>query len=345
MRPVEQKLGRITRSLTLLVAALALSGCLFPGSDSVLAERTCTHYDRFFGTSEGAAGWSHDGTRVIASARWDPNGNVARGLYVVSLPSGRWKRVLPGTSGFIQPDRCFWNPRDDRVIVDYIVGTGILDLSTGVHRILEELDGQPVQGAVWSPEGDSIWYWRPGDTRIIAAAGGPSRSAALPLFRPVGPWTFSPDGRRIAFAIDARDPDGGGWYRQEIAVINRDGTGYRVLTRLDGNSANPRWIHGGREILFDTIPIECYGRYSIMERYWCAVDVNSGRVRRLSQLLGSEQFQFSFPVAVDPAGERAVVVGGTHREGTTSLVGALFVTRIERPRLERLFRAGAPEMP
>jgi len=331
--------------LLLVAAALVVSGCLTPDGRSLVASRSCVHYESFYVTRELAAGWSNDGSKVILLARYDPDGRLDRGLFVISPDTQRWKKVLAVSAGFIAPNVCTWNPHDDRVLVDYSVGTGILDVVTGEHRILSEPNGESVQGAIWSPEGDSVWYWRRGEIRVMSAAGGPSRPTGLPLFRPVGWWSFSPDGKQMAFAIDARDPDGGGWYRQEIAVINRDGTGYRVLTRLDGNSADPKWIHGGREILFHSIPITCYGAFPNMERYWFAVDVQSGRVRPLSSLLGSTRFQFSFPIAVDPAGERAVVVGEIRREGFSTPVGALYVTPIERPRLERLFRDSPLEFP
>lgn len=335
----------LTCLLVLMTAAVPLAGCILPTGSGALTERACLHYDRFFGTQELSAGWSNDGSKVILLARYDPEGRLDRGLFVISPDTQRWKKVLAVSAGFIAPNLCTWNPRDDRVLVDYSVGTGILDVATGDHRILSEPNGEPVQVAIWSPEGDSVWYWRQGEIRVMSANGGPSRPVGLPLFRPIEWWSFSPDGRRMAFAFDARDPDGGGWYRQEIAVINRDGTGYRVLTRLDGNSANPKWIHGGKEILFDSIPITCYGAFPNMERYWFAVDVQSGRIRQLSQLLGSTQFQFSFPIAVDPAGERAVVVGEIRRKGFSTPVGALYVTPIERPRLERLFADSPREFP
>jgi dipeptidyl aminopeptidase/acylaminoacyl peptidase len=326
---------------------MSLDGCRLTGSSTrIIAERECVHYDRWFVTVEGEAGWSPDGYRVVALTRTNPLGADDLGLYVVELPSGRWKKVLSVTPGLFLPERCHWHPTLNRVFVDYgIAGGGILDLSSGEFHALTEPDGIPISSGKWSPEGDSVWYWRNGDTYVISANGGAPRPVTLPLFRPVGEWSFSPDGTRMAFAIDSRDPGGGGWYRQEIAILNRDGTGYRVLTRLNGNSANPQWIHGGREILFDTIPVECFGQFTNMERYWCAVDVKTGAVRWLGSHLGSSKFQFSFPNAVDRRGEHALVVGELKREGGRSPIGVLYVTPIERADLQRLFRPGAPEAP
>lgn len=333
--------ARALAQATLLLGLVLASGCVFPlhGGGDVLADRQCVHYDHFFATGEGCSAWSPDGSRVIAYTNASTLGTIDRGLCVVEMADGGWKKVLGVQPGFYGPEYCYWHPDQNRVFVDYgIAGGGILDLDSGVLIMVTEPDGSPVISGKWSPEGDSIWYWRRDGIHVIATTGGQPRPVAIPGFLPDGDWSFSPDGRQIAFANYDPLPDFPGWFRREIAVVNRDGTGFRILTHLGAYSLRPKWIHGGREILFDTIPLECAERFPNMERYWCAVDVRSGRVRRLGPHLGSARFQFSFEgCVVDWQGNRAIVVGEQSRpEGWP--VGVLYTTPIERDERRRLFR-------
>lgn len=180
----------------------------------------------------------------------------------------------------------------------------------------------------------------------MAAAGGPPRlfMATSSEFQPAGGWSFSPDGQTIAYAHSIREDNGVTRWRSEIRLVGRDGRNMRQLTYLAGEARNPLWIHGGREILFDWADTLCVNQVLIPERYWLAVDVMSGRVRHLGPYLGTPEYQFSFPIGVDASGELAAVVGrSTDEHG--SEVGVLYVTRIERPKLFRVFPRGSSELP
>jgi Tol biopolymer transport system component len=58
--------------------------------------------------------------------------------------------------------------------------------------------------------------------------------------------SWSPDGKRIAFASDR---DGGNW---ELYVMNADGSGQRRLTNTPQDEAVPAWSPDGEEIAFAT---------------------------------------------------------------------------------------------
>ena len=61
-----------------------------------------------------------------------------------------------------------------------------------------------------------------------------------------GSPTWSPDGKRIAFASGRDDPNG------EIYVMNADGTGVYAVTTHAGTDTNPSWSPDGRRIVFET---------------------------------------------------------------------------------------------
>jgi Tol biopolymer transport system component len=73
--------------------------------------------------------------------------------------------------------------------------------------------------------------------------------------------TTSPDGRRLAFAWLPLHPPKTGSLSEQIAVINADGSGLRVLTRntmFKGGAAHPVWSPDGQTLLFS-------GRMSLAE--------------------------------------------------------------------------------
>lgn len=328
--------------------ALLLPGCLeeIGSPRQPILEPTCEDKLPWIGTSELCPVWSPTGDRVAAFVGYDPNGDFASGFYVIDIRTRAWKKVVE-TGAFRTPDHVDWNRRADHVLVSYDPSADVIDLVNGTATTLTDTDGEPIFGARWSPEGDSIWYARTGGTYVMSAAGGAPR-LFMPtggIFRAIGGWEFSPDGRTIAYAHGFLG--GRGFYDQnnEIMIIGRDGQGARQLTFLGGLARNPSWIHGGREILFDWVDSTCVHTLPLPERTWLAVDVQTGRIRRLGQYLGSAKYQASFPIGVDARGEYAAVVGEGSFRGTATKIGVLYLTPIERPLLTRLFRPGSPQAP
>ncbi len=251
------------------------------------------------------------------------------------------------TGAFRSPKHIDWNRHSDRVLVSYDPGAEFVDVQSGAVTTLVDQDAQPIFRARWSPEGDSIWYVRTGGTYVMPAGGGRPRlfQPTGTDFRPSGGWEFSPDGRRIAYAHGVLEAAGYYDGQNEIRIIGRDGTRIRQLTFLNGEARNPVWIHGGREILFNWVDSTCGHTLPLPERTWLAVDVETGALRQLGQYLGSANCQFSFPIGIDPSGEHAAVVGEVSFRGTSTRIGVLYLTPIERDLRTRLFRPGSPEVP
>lgn len=350
---IGQRPSAARSSLVILAFSAALTGCQPPwgGADGIVGTTECTSWiSSYHGTSESRAAWSPAGDEIVAFATHNPRGELAFGPYLVNLRSGAWKQIAQG-SGWRYPSAAHWHPHDRTVLVDYGTSADILDIDTGTSRMLSDGSGQRIERARWSPEGDSVWYLRNEGMFVMSTAGGLPRLAfptSWAYFMPFGGgWSFSPDGRTIAYAHAIREENGLSRNRREIQLIDRDGRNVRQLTRLAGNAQNPLWIHGGREVLFDWADTLCFNRVSsAAERYWFAVDVESGRVRQLRQHLGSPEYQFSFPIGIDLAGKRAAVVGGSKGKRKTDWPrGVLFTTLIELDTRERLLRPGSPEMP
>lgn len=62
--------------------------------------------------------------------------------------------------------------------------------------------------------------------------------------------SWSPDGSRIAFVINPR----GDSNSRQIAVMNRDGSGYQQITSMVGPNSNPTWSPDGRMIAYANRP-------------------------------------------------------------------------------------------
>jgi Tol biopolymer transport system component len=75
------------------------------------------------------------------------------------------------------------------------------------------------------------------DRRLITPRGGVSAYTS---------FAWSPDGQKIAFARGPQD-------REQIAVINADGSGLERLTTGGFSSADPSWSPDGEQIVFDRV--------------------------------------------------------------------------------------------
>lgn len=314
-------------------------------ADRIVGSGACRDWNySYHGSGEWCAAWSPEGDEVVGFAARNPRGELAVGPYLVSLRTGAWRQLTQGSPWRV-PQTALWHPRKRMVLISYDPGADILDVERGSISTLSDADGQAIYRARWSPAGDSIWYSRTGGLHVMPADGGPARRAISTSseFRPVGRWSFSPDGGRISYAHTITESNGVPRGRAEIRLIDPDGSNIRQITHLGGNARNPLWIHGGREILFDWADTLCLNRVAVEDRRWFAVDVSTGRVRELGQYLGSNQFQFAFPIGIDFAGERAAVVGSSDLHDRSEWVsGVLYTTLIDLDTRKRLLRPEDP---
>lgn len=97
---------------------------------------------------------------------------------------------------------------------------------------------------------------------------------------------FSPDGRRIVFASSRDDPMR---TRNDIFVMNADGSGIRNLSRHPHEDFNPQWAADGRRIVFVSLRS---GTSQLFE-----VAVEGGETRRLTNNASHDMDHTTCPAA------------------------------------------------
>jgi Tol biopolymer transport system component len=105
-------------------------------------------------------------------------------------------------------------------------GTGLRELVKSAH------------GGRWSPDGTKLLYSR-GDTTYVAAVGGATHR--LPQGQD---WAWSPDSQMLAYDTGTCCEGG------NVALVQADGSGRRLLTRGDNSFSAPAWSPDGTKIAF-----------------------------------------------------------------------------------------------
>ncbi|HEY1365546.1 MAG TPA: hypothetical protein VGF23_00450 [Gaiellaceae bacterium] len=218
------------------------------------------------GTSENPA-WTPDGEHILFdSDRADGFPHLftmrANGRNVRQLTSGENFQSSPAMSPdgrLIAFNGQTFDPADSGIhVVDRRGGT------VGDFRRVTVFPGPDTNGADdepdFSPDGRRIAFVREAQTRATA----PTAQAAVFVvnvdgsgLRQLTPYAldaetprWSPDGRRIAFDVNAEEHDA--QHPNDLYVINADGRGLTQLTHEGGgsNSFHPDWSPDGRKLVF-----------------------------------------------------------------------------------------------
>ncbi len=334
---------------------------------------------------------SPDGKRV-AFYRPTASGN---GLYIGRVDGSRLRKLAETELGYsLEPPR--WSPDAKRIA--YRIpgpGTTVENLDDGRTRVVRNVgppswspDGRsivyegapsshpqflftlrltagtspvrlPVRGAdpTWSPAGNAIAFWSSNALRVVRPNG--TRKRVL-VRGAVGPYAWSPDGRRMAFA-HLNESRG-------LYIINRDGTGLRrvavnvprnrpvwspdarfvavayeeaLVVRLFNTRSTRRTAYGlGWPMQRATGPVGWLGRRSMLfsaevvrnDRDLFAVSPGGSTLRRLTKNTVPD-----YDTARSPDGSRVAFV----REPVDGR-GALYVMRLEDRAVTRLTGLGAP---
>jgi TolB protein len=180
-----------------------------------------------------APAWSPDGKTMVLTLSKDGNPD----LYLINTRGDVLDRLTKNAGINVSPT---WSP-DSKQIAFVSDRSGspqiyIMDLQTRkVRRIT--FQGNDNTEPSWSPKGDWITYSGLYESRyqifIIRSDGG--QPVQLTWYRDdhESP-SWSPDGRQIVFTRRHNND-------RDIAVVFKNGTGFRTLFKLDGHQASPEW--------------------------------------------------------------------------------------------------------
>jgi Tol biopolymer transport system component len=193
-------------------------------------------------TSDGLSNepaWSPDGER-IAFVRHDP---LLNGIFVMNSDGSGVARV---TGAGQSPT---WSPQGDALAFISCTpdcGLYVQELSEGsVPRRIAERGVDPA----WSPDGSRIAFFRfhgflvggddtPFYSLRLINADGSGATEIVPVTANMEGATWSPDGTRIAFSVNA-----------DIHLVHADGSGLTRLTTYAGAQA-PAWSPDGTRIAY-----------------------------------------------------------------------------------------------
>lgn len=149
------------------------------------------------------------------------------------------------TLGLGQPFYLSWGPDGDRLLIHVGSDTlGTLDLA----RNLEPIEDRPgvFHAPVWLQDGRFVYAVRDGDHQLLVVRDG-GRQTELVRFQGAIEFVVSPDGRRIAYRVDAGEDLG------TVSVVDIDPARSRKVSGLPTSAFH--WSPDGRRLLL-MIPAE-----------------------------------------------------------------------------------------
>jgi Tol biopolymer transport system component len=211
---------------------------------------------RFTDSSGGSLShWSHDGTRIVFTRRWNVDGpNEREQIYVANANGSNPHPIkLPG----VEPIQPTWFPDGRRIL--------FLDLASTPTFKIVNADGTGLRNAGMPPLGDSPCVFGDGKRVAVVRPRTPGSDDVLAIFvvrldtrsvRRITPWgsytetiDCSPDGTRVVFGKPAFGPP----RSANVFTIRTDGTGLTQLTHSSGGTVNNNpnsWSPDGTKIVF-----------------------------------------------------------------------------------------------
>jgi Tol biopolymer transport system component len=229
-----------------------------------------------------------------------------------------------------QPNYASWSP-DSQSLLVHIGGTreeafvGTYDLRASTTQTIETKPA-PFQAPVWSPTGEAQWlYARRPDLRSELVIGDRQADRTLTEFDGGITFSWSPDGQRVAYAINTPDS----FLYEGLTVI--DLADSAATTYFKGNLLAFFWSPDGRKLayltgaLVEPAPVGRAGGLAApaMQRRtlqitWHVIDLESGRTIDLNTFEPTDSFiyliqyfdQFAQSVAVWSPDNRSLVYTG-----------------------------------